>query len=122
MTEAFFTVDLREEGVLLARARFLYPKENALFSELAERTAAWFRGSFSAYAREVYAKDQSPKKHFRFPRFDYTFSAREKDKGVLFSVTLAREGATLSHHEEHLFFRQALLAPPPRKRKKEREW
>ncbi len=114
MAEAFFAVDLRVEGVLLARGRFSYPREDELYGELAARATAWFQKDFSAYARQVYAEDESPHKRFRFPRFEYSFSVQDKEGTSLLSVTLSREGNILSHYEERLFHRHGLLAPPER--------
>ena len=115
MTEAFFAVDLREEGVLLARGRFSFPKDDAFCSELAARAAAWFREGFFTYARRVYTEDADPRKRFFFPRFEYSVAICEKNSGILLSVTLVREGRMLACYEEALTLRDGMLCPPKRK-------
>ena len=114
MAEAFFAVDVREEGVLLARGHFIFPEENELYCELAARAAAWLRDGFAVYARQVYRESEDPHKRFHFPRFEYSFSLHRKDGGDQLLVTLSQAGKPLAHYEARLFYRQNLLAPPPR--------
>lgn len=118
MAEAFFAVDVREEGVLLARGRFIFPGENELYCELAARAAAWLRDGFAAYARQVYRENEDPHKRFHFPRFEYFFSLRKEDGGDQLLVTLSQAGKSLAHYETRLFYRQSLLAPPPRAKRR----
>ena len=119
MAEAFFTVDLRQKGVLLVRGRFAFPREEPLFAELAARAEAWLRGALFAHACRVYAEDTDPKKRFFFARFEYSFSIHAKTDGFVLSVTLAREGRALAQHEETLVLRDGTLAPPARRMKRQ---
>lgn len=118
MTEAFFTVDLREAGVLLARGRFSFPREEPLFAELAERAEAWLREALFAHARCVYEADPDPRKRFFFARFEYSFSVRAQADEFLLSVMLTREGRALARHEETLVLCGGLLCPPARQKRR----
>ena len=102
LAEAFFAVNLRQEGVLLVRGRFCYPKEDAFCATLATRAEAWLRGSLFEYAQRIYREDASAKKRFAFARFDYSFAVARAEGKLLFSVSLTREGRELAAYSSEL--------------------
>lgn len=111
MAEAFFAIHLREDGVLLVRGRFCYPKEDAFCRELATRAEAWLRGPLFERAKRIYAEDATPKKRFLFSRFDYSFALTRTDEAFLVSVSLSREGRELSAYESALTICDGLFSP-----------
>ena len=111
MAEAFFAVNLREEGVLLVRGRFCYPREDAFCAELATRAEVWLRETLLPYAKRLYSEDTTPKTRFLFARFEYSFAIAQTDEDLRVCVSLSRDNASLARYERRFAREQDRFIP-----------
>lgn len=115
MAEAFFALDLREEGVRLVRGRFSFSDE-AFCSELAQIARTWLKESLFEYARQVYQEDTDRKKRFRFCPFDYSLVLKVSEGEVLVSASLVRGDRVLAAYEERLGWCEGAFCPLRKKK------
>ena len=126
------TVNIREDGVTVARGIFRYPRfeDHDVYHTLADNCESYLRNTLAPKAVREYTASPSPKKRFFFNAYIYRFEAEVTEQNntsltcrltVTLTHSLTKE--LLSHYESthrHALPSLAFLPPTKKKEKKQR--